>query len=171
MNCEGFLNDRKAGVPHDEASLAHLRSCASCLDAAVAIDPDDLFRSLGGVEEVPPGGIDLFVAEVVREVEMRQAERKLSPARRVAPAYRWAAAAALIVGVATSSLHRFDANPAALLTHQVAHTSPSTLIQPVNSRPVVEDYENSSATIVEVPADKNDVAVVMIFDQNLPADL
>jgi len=40
------------------------------------------------------------------------------------------------------------------------------------TKPVVETYESKNATIVEVPSEaKDDVQVVMIFDESLPADL
>ena len=39
------------------------------------------------------------------------------------------------------------------------------------SRPVIENYESENATLVEVPADASDVKIVMVFDENLPADL
>jgi len=40
------------------------------------------------------------------------------------------------------------------------------------TKPVVETYESQSATIMEVPNEQNDdVKIVMIFDENLPADL
>jgi len=40
------------------------------------------------------------------------------------------------------------------------------------TRPVVDTYESKNATIIEVPSEsKDDVQVVMIFDESLPADL
>jgi uncharacterized protein (UPF0333 family) len=41
------------------------------------------------------------------------------------------------------------------------------------TKPVVETYESDSATIVEMPSEgaADDVKIVMIFDENLPADL
>jgi len=40
------------------------------------------------------------------------------------------------------------------------------------TKPIVETYSSSKATIVEMPAESaNDARVVMILDENLPADL
>ena len=43
---------------------------------------------------------------------------------------------------------------------------------PAVTKPVVDAYDSKNATIVEVPSEaKDDVQVVMIFDESLPADL
>jgi len=40
------------------------------------------------------------------------------------------------------------------------------------TKPVVDTYDSKNATIIEVPSEsKDDVQVVMIFDESLPADL
>ena len=41
----------------------------------------------------------------------------------------------------------------------------------VSSRPVIQSYDSQKATIVEVPSEGEDVTVVMVFDDSLPADL
>jgi len=44
--------------------------------------------------------------------------------------------------------------------------------QTLTTKPIVETYDSQNATIVEVPTDEtDDVKIVMIFDENLPADL
>ena len=47
---------------------------------------------------------------------------------------------------------------------------PVQLARAVVSRPVIENYENADATIVEL-ASADDMQVVMVFDDSLPADL
>ena len=40
------------------------------------------------------------------------------------------------------------------------------------TKPIIETYDSENATIVEVPSEEaDDVKIVMIFDENLPADL
>jgi len=47
-------------------TLEHIRACDACLDYAVSVDPDIMFRAIGGAEMVPPGGVDAFVSDVFR---------------------------------------------------------------------------------------------------------
>ncbi|HEV7921110.1 MAG TPA: hypothetical protein VGR02_10020, partial [Thermoanaerobaculia bacterium] len=54
--------------------LEHVRACDACLDHAAAIDPDIMFRALGGDSILPPGGVDSFVSDVMREVHLRGTE-------------------------------------------------------------------------------------------------
>jgi hypothetical protein len=49
----------------DAALLAHLRSCDACFAEAVEVDPDAMFRGIGGAEMIPPGGVDAFVGDVM----------------------------------------------------------------------------------------------------------
>ncbi|MGH9457913.1 MAG: hypothetical protein ACRD2J_09780, partial [Thermoanaerobaculia bacterium] len=94
MNCESFRERIAAGVD-DAAVRAHLRSCEACLEYAMGIDPDVLFRSLGVPAEEPPGGIDAFAAEVMQQVRLRDTERQMVPRARLTRLARWSAAAAL----------------------------------------------------------------------------
>lgn len=168
MNCETFRQACRQGE-QTAATLAHMRECGACLDFAVQIDPDNLFRSLGGDDLVPPCGIDLFVEEVMQQVHVREAERNLAYRIRVPAPYRWAVAAALGIGVLSAPLF------------YNASTVPAPVAAPVRiaaglhradiERPIVESYESQNATIVEVPNDSSDTKVVMIFDDKLPADL
>ncbi|HYO77511.1 MAG TPA: hypothetical protein VE010_13710, partial [Thermoanaerobaculia bacterium] len=67
-------------------------------------------------------------------------------------------------------------------TYGPASAKPATIdaaLRPQQARPVftttpvIETYESDNATIVEVPTEDtgDDVKIVMIFDENLPADL
>ncbi|MGA7613837.1 MAG: hypothetical protein WBX15_01535 [Thermoanaerobaculia bacterium] len=173
MNCVAFRELCRKFEQTPEM-LAHLRACNECLEFAVAIDPDYLFRSLGGDELIPPGGVDAFVSDVMSEVHVRSTERKLQGRRRIAPVWRWSAAAALFVGIVAASLtyapSPSDAVPGPAV--QIAAHQTTSAVTPVMTRPVVENYRSSSATIVEVPVQNaSDIQVVMVFDDSLPADL
>jgi hypothetical protein len=167
MDCTRF---RASFVPGTEApeTLEHLRSCDACLDFAVHHDPDVMFRAIGGSELIPPGGVDAFVADVMREVRVRDAETIVEKSE---PAWyrRLAVAAALAVAVSGGSLLlRYESRPSMPLTVARASIQPA----PFTNRPVIESYESQNATIVEVPTEgAGDVKVVMIFDETLPADL
>jgi hypothetical protein len=165
MNCQSFRRALAAGDPLDGAALAHLRECGSCLEASAAADPFNIFRSLGGEDLVPPGGVDSFVGSVMDQVHFRDAERRLSPSRRVPALVRWSMAAALALGLVSAALV-YRSEPATVAP--VATVVPVS--QPSISRPVVENYENPNATIVEL-ASADDLQVVMVFDDSLPADL
>jgi hypothetical protein len=47
---------------------------------------------------------------------------------------------------------------------------PAQIARAAVSRPVIESYDNADATIVEL-ASADDLQVVMVFDDTLPADL
>ena len=149
--------------------LEHLRQCDACLDFAVHSDPDVMFRAIGGDDLMPPGGLDAFVGEVMREVRVRDTETLVT---RHEPWYRrLAVAAAITVAVSAGALYRVRENRAVapVMTVARATTRPA---MPVSTRPVIESYESQNATIVEVPTEgAGDVKVVMIFDETLPADL
>ena len=171
MNCLEF---RSAFAPatEDPAILEHVRSCDPCLDFAAHADPDIMFRAIGGAEMIPPGGVDAFVDDVMRAVHLRQAEDELAP-RRASLSWtrRLAVAATLTAGIIGGTLairHERTPVPAAsLMTH---HSSLMT--QNLVTKPIVQTYSSKNATIVEVPAESsNDPQVVMIVDENLPADL
>ena len=157
-----------APATEDPNLLEHLRGCDACLGFAADADPDVLFRAIGGAEMIPPGGVDAFAADVMREVRLRSKENVVRM-----PARSWrslAAAAAISVVVFGGSVfyERQSAGPAGPLAIQRA------VLRPVNVavKPVVERYESDSATIVEVPTvGSEDVQVVMVFDESLPADL
>lgn len=155
----------------DSELLAHLRACDPCLDFAAAIDPDVMFRSIGG-EMIPPGGVDAFVDDVMREVRLRSTEK--SAVRAISWPRRLAVAATLVAGITGSALvwqfDRATKTPRAIAP--VAHVAHAAAIVPVASRPVIETYDSASATIVEMPtAGANDAQIVMIIDDKLPADL
>jgi len=170
MRCEVFRQNCVAGRDPGPEMLEHLRSCSDCLDHAVSVDPDYLFRSLGG-EMIPPGGVDDFVAGVMEQVHLRDTERKIM--RRGMPAvYRWAMAATLTVATLGGLQYQRSHSPAPVSLTAAMPTNGIILVKnQLEPRPVVENYDSSSATIVEVPNQTSDLKVVMIFDESLPADL
>jgi hypothetical protein len=174
ISCDSF---RKRFVPDtdDAAVLEHLRACDRCLDFAVETDPDVMFRAIGGGEMVPPGGVDAFVTGVMQQVRVRAAESTVTARRHVISwPRRLAVAATLAAGITGAMLYNQATTPAPEVTHPVAAIAvkPAAL-KTFATKPVVETYESESATIVEMPSEgaADDVKIVMIFDENLPADL
>ncbi len=164
MNCDTF-RVQFAPASDDATLLAHLRSCDACLNFAVEQDGDVLFRSLGGDELVPPGGVDAFVSDVMREVRLRGTETTVT--RRVVAWPRRLAVAATLAAMAAGTTFMYEHRGAApMQTAAVVHHQFRTA-----ARPVIESYDSSNATIVEVPSAREDVTVVMVFDDSLPADL
>lgn len=172
ISCDSFRARFEPGT-EEVAVLAHLRACDRCLDAAAHADPDVMFRALGGTELVPPGGVDLFVSGVMQQVRVRDAESTVNVSRPRSWARHLAMAAA--VGVAVFGATMVSRTDAPRQTAQVAMHRPvprAAVATPLSVRPVVENYESDSATIVEMPSEESDaVKIVMVFDENLPADL
>ena len=171
MSCQTFRATLQPGT-QDAEVLEHLRRCDACLDFAVQADPDNFFRLLGHDELVPPGGVDAFVGDVMAQVRSRQTETAIEPRQTTFTHVRWLAVASTIVLAVTSGLlisnHRPVQPPVAAIAHSSLITHPSSLV----TKPVVESYDSKNATIIEVPSEaKDDVQVVMIFDESLPADL
>jgi hypothetical protein len=167
ITCETFRRDFQQGC-EDAALLAHLRSCDACLVEAVEVDPDAMFRAIGGTEMIPPGGIDAFVGDVMREVHLRSTETTMQPAS-LGRIRSLAVAATLVIGT-SAALMFYNTNQQAVAPVM----RPAAAVRPValSSRPVIENYESQNATIVEMSADAQaDVKIVMIFDETLPADL
>jgi anti-sigma factor RsiW len=168
--CETFRATFAAGT-EDAAILEHLRACDPCLDLAAHEDPDVMFRALGGSEMIPPGGVEAFVDDVMRQVRVRDAEKQtLPPAHVVSWPRRLAIAATLAAGI-TSALLMYRGNspvaaPAIATRQAIVRTAAISL----TTKPVVETYDSADATIVEVPS-TDDTQIVMIFDESLPADL
>jgi hypothetical protein len=173
MNCEKFRASFHEAT-EDAALLAHLRTCDRCLDFAATADPDVMFRALGGDDLVPPGGVDAFVDDVMRQVRVRGAENTVTAIRPVSWTRRLAIAATLATAVTGGSLVYRDAAavPASLMAH-VARAPITVQRVALTTKPVVESYEASGATIMEVPGDdaNDNTKIVMIFDESLPADL
>lgn len=172
INCQTFRSTFRLEV-EDAATLAHVRACDACLDYAVSIDPDYFFRSLGGEDLVPPGGVDAFVADVMAQVRVRSAETSSMP-RLSTNRYLRAAAAVLFVIAGTTGIYRFNQQPAPRPESVIAtgHVAQATVQAPLATKAVVESYQSRNATIVELPnTSANDVKVVMIYDESLPADL
>ena len=148
----------------DAELLEHLRGCDACLDHAMAVDPDNFFRAIGGQELVPPGGVDAFASDVMTQIRLRHTEGSVARRLLIAPR-RLAAAAAVVIAIGISALvyDRNTTRPAA---------PPAAPVVQLAMKPVVETYDSTGATIIEVPVEgENDTQVVMIFDESLPADL
>ncbi len=173
IHCESF-RARFHVATDDAALLEHLRTCDRCLDHAASIDPDILFRSLGGDDLIPPGGVDAFVDDVMRQVRVRGAEQTLAARNVVHWPRKFAMAATVAAAFAgallTSRLDRSAPDATGVPTASIAR---STFSQKLATKPVVETYESQNATIFEVPAEEagDNVTIVMIFDENLPVDL
>ena len=169
--CDTFRSRFQPGT-EDAALLAHLRDCDRCLDFAAHTDPDVMFRAIGGVEMTPPGGVDAFVDDVMRQVRVREAETTVNDRRNVIAWPRRLAMAATIAAGVTGAMLFYSDRPAATqgpvpIARAVIHQTTFA------TKPVVEAYESETATIVEMPSEEagDDVKIVMIFDENLPADL
>jgi hypothetical protein len=172
MTCSYFRTNLQPGTA-DAALLEHLRHCDACLDFALSIDPDLFFRSLGGEELVPPGGIDAFVGDVMAQVRVRDAEASLVTRHGVSAWQRWAIAATVAAGITGATVaYRYEhpvPGVAQTLMSVQAAAKPRPAITATKS--FVETYSSHDATIVEMPSDGSDTKVVMIFDDKLPADL
>ena len=168
ISCDQFRT-RFAPATEEPALLDHVRACDACLTAAASADPDIVFRSLGGDELVPPGGVDAFVDDVMREVRLRSTETSFV-AQPVSWTRRLAIAATMLIAIAGgAALYQFDrsAAPSPVAIARAA-VSPAN----VATRAVVQSYDSENATIVELPTEgTDDVLVVMVFDETLPADL
>ncbi len=173
ITCQTFRANLVPGT-NDPQLLEHLRHCDACLDYAASIDPDLMFRAIGGGELVPPGGIDAFASDVMREVRLRQTESRIDPHQSLSWRQRLAIAATLAAGVTGGALvYHHEQRSAGPMAPVIAAVRPQA-IEPakLTIKPVVERYESTNATIVEVPTDgATDTKVVMIVDDQLPADL
>lgn len=175
ISCDAFRT-RFHAATEDAALLAHLRECDRCLDFAATADPDVMFRALGGGELVPPGGIEAFVGGVMQQVRVRGAESTLAPRNVVSWPRRLAIAATITVGVTGGMLaYRAGLQPETTTRPvEIARTIAPVTAAKLTTKPVVETYQSENATIVEMPLEEaggGDVKIVMIFDENLPADL
>jgi anti-sigma factor RsiW len=165
ISCQAFRSRLQPGSTDVEV-LEHLRTCDACLDHAMAIDPDNFFRAIGGQEMEPPGGVDAFASDVMAQIRLRQTEGSVGRRLLTAPR-RLAVAAAIIVALGISFF-------ASEMAYKKVPPARAAIVRPVQfaTKPVVETYDSKDATIVEVPAEgKNDPQVVMIFDESLPANL
>lgn len=172
ISCATFRNTLTPGTT-DAALLDHLRRCDACVDYAVGIDPDFFFRAIGGETLVPPGGVDAFVDDVMRQVNVRRKESAIAPQPATTWRQRFAIAAMLAAGISAATLvYRTDVKSPSAPAARVAAVTPKKAVVPValTTKPIIDSYDSKNATIVEVPSDNN-VNVVMIFDDKLPADL
>ena len=168
ISCQTFRATVRPGS--DDANvLEHVRTCDACLDYALSIDPDFFFRSIGGGEIVPPGGVENFVGDVMAQVRLRQAEGSALPHLPLKGYLRAAAAVAFVIG-ATAGLYRLEHQSVAPPMEAKVLVQPP--IKVLTTKPVIETYQSQNATILEVPSSSaTDAKVVMIYDQSLPADL
>lgn len=172
ITCQTFRTNLQPNESDPEL-LSHLRTCDLCLEHAVAVDPDNFFRLLGGDDMVPPGGLDAFASEVMAQIRLREAETSLDAHRVLSWPRRLAIAATVAAGVTGAAIAYYVQQlvPAAPLGRSITKVAvaqpPSARI--LTTKPVIETYQSPNATIVEVPADGANV--VMIFDDKLPADL
>ena len=178
ISCDSFRL-RFAADTDDVLVLEHLRACDRCLDFAVQTDPDVMFRALGGGEMIPPGGVDAFVVGVMQQVRVRAAESTVTAHNVISWPRRLAVAATVAAGITGAMLYNQATNsgPGVARSQPVASMIASPVLKPrpvtFATKPVVETYESENATIVEMPSEgaADDVKIVMIFDENLPADL
>lgn len=169
ISCDSFRT-RFHAATDDAALLEHIRTCDRCLDFAANVDPDVMFRALGGAEMVPPGGVDAFVDDVMRQVRVRGAETVVEAPQAMSWTRRLAVAATVAITVTAATLvYRSQDVPAP--TRQIAAAPIQSKI--LTTKSVVETYDSQNATIVELPSEEagDDVKIVMIFDESLPADL
>jgi hypothetical protein len=174
MTCTRFRATLQPGNA-DAAMLEHLRHCDGCLDFAMNVDPDLFFRSLGGEELVPPGGIDAFVGDVMSQVRVHDAEAALATRHNVSAWQRWAVAATVAAGVTGATLaYRYEHQaPVQRVAQTLLSVQAAAKAHPTATatKSFVETYSSHDATIVEMPNDGSDTKIVMIFDDKLPADL
>lgn len=170
MSCDTF-RARFAPATNDPALLEHVRACDACLGVAAEVDPDMMFRALGG-EMMPPGGLEPFVSDVMREVRLRTTE--VATTRRQSSWTHWLAAAAALAVTFTGATVFYERGrgpavaPAPMASSRPTQAVPAALA----GGPAVETYDSETATIIEVSTEgPSDVKVVMIFDEDLPADL
>ena len=76
MSCDEIRSAIAAGDDTAEV-LSHVRSCNSCLNAAIEHDPDWMFRAIGGEME-PPGGAEAFAADVMHQIHVRETEKRFT---------------------------------------------------------------------------------------------
>ena len=171
ISCREFRDQFQPGT-QDGRLLEHVRACDPCLDFAAHVDPDIMFRALGGSEMVPPGGVDAFVDDVMRQVRVRSAQNVVN----IQNGWSWrrmSAAAAIVAGVTAGALvyQRGAGSPAGVPAPPIPR--PAIVAKNLTTKPVVETYESENATIVEVPAagENTGAQVVMILDDSLPSDL
>jgi hypothetical protein len=171
-SCLEFRSLFHAGT-NDPALLEHLRSCDPCLDHAARLDPEVMFRAIGGEDLVPPGGVDAFVEDVMRAVHVRSKEDVVGSQHVFSWPRRLAVAATIAASVVGGTLlfeHGRQPVPVTTMASLPVHRA----IAPVRltTKPVVETYSSSDATIVEVPSEgAGDTKIVMVIDDKLPADL
>lgn len=166
-SCAEFRSLFRTGTD-DPALLEHVRLCDPCLDHAAHVDPDVMFRALGG-DIAPPGGVDAFVAGVMHAVQLRTAEESLAPVVTFDWARKLGYAAVLAVGITGATLVYHDGSAPA---RQPDVAAVQKNIGVTTTKPVVETYSSANATIVEVPAEAAaDTRIVMVIDDSLPVNL
>jgi hypothetical protein len=171
-SCLEFRSLFHAGI-NDPALLEHLRSCDPCLDYAAHLDPDVMFRAIGGEDLVPPGGVDAFVEDVMRAVHVRSKEDVVESHHILSWPRRLAVAATIAASVVGATLvYEHERQPVSIQGPAVAAHHVTASPANLTTKPVVEAYSSANATIVEVPSESaGDAKIVMVIDDKLPADL
>ena len=103
ISCQTFRANLQPGT-HDAELLAHVRRCDACLELAVQVDPDMFFRSIGGENLLPPGGVDAFVSDVMAQVRSRETETAVEPRHRTFTSVRRLAIAATVAAAVMAGL-------------------------------------------------------------------
>ena len=103
ISCQTYRTTLTPGT-QDAALLEHMRRCDACLDFSVETDPDNFFRCIGGESLVPPGGVDAFVGDVMREVHIRGKETSIAAHRTLTWRQRLAIAATVAIGITGATL-------------------------------------------------------------------
>jgi hypothetical protein len=168
ISCDVF-RAQFAPAAEDPAMLEHIRSCDACLNHAITMDGDVLFRALGGDNVVPPGGVDAFVDDVMRAVRIRGTESMTTP--KIAHWPRKLAVAAMLTVVVAGGSWMFEHRGTPVAQGPMPQTAAMRHVLPASAKPIIEKYDSNNATIVEVPTEGTNVRVVMVFDESLPADL
>jgi len=169
ITCDVFRAQFTPGT-EDAALVEHLRSCDACLNHAVERDDDVLFRAIGGEDLVPPGGVDAFVDDVMRAVHIRSAESTVS-SRVIAWPRKLAIAATITVAVVSAGLVYEKSQDRAIAPSSTQLVAVRHVQKTLTPKPIIESYDSQKATIVEMPTEREDVKVVMVLDDTLPADL
>lgn len=174
MKCADFMKDPMAAVDTSEGRK-HLRVCDECYRAAVRIDPVAMLSAMDPAEPTNHETENL-VRDVMSAVNARSHEKAIE-AREEPPRWVGLAAAAAVIMAILSGLFVQErlTDPSNMIQQPTAieasNERSSAVAIPVSTRPVVESYSSSTATIVELPYENDDMQLVMIFDETLPQDL
>jgi len=170
LNDMVHVSRMNAGLPRmtdDEATTApRIRGLARLRRLARYVPFHRLYHSVElSLLALAAAIVDAFVGGVMQQVRVREAEKTtVASGHKISWPRRMAMAATIAAAVFGATLARRPAQP---LSVDMSPIPRAALV----TKPVVASYDSQNATIVEVPTDSDDVKIVMIFDENLPADL